>query len=291
MIGKNMTYNGQAIATTTDDFQIGLTVSQWKTLDVSDEQQNVQGYHGIRLSPTFARGRRITLEGLIIADDHIGSSKGIDYLEALFALQGVPDVVDLLPFTVTDEQDRVWRSLAKIKEPVSIELSDDDHIQGTTRRWRVVLQAEDPRFYSSDEYSQDGAEWHYGWFKLGHKLGAKFNEYFNEIQVSADNGNIDTPLVFTITATGEINAPLLIKNLTDGSFFGLDIDAVDGDVIVVDANNYKATKNGVNIKATRMVWSTWPRAKGLAKFSIFDNDGWLFASDFEISVTWRNILL
>jgi hypothetical protein len=46
-------------------------VVQWKTLDVSDEQANVQGYHGIKLSPTFARGRRITLEGIIIADDHV----------------------------------------------------------------------------------------------------------------------------------------------------------------------------------------------------------------------------
>lgn len=60
-------------------------------------------------------------------------------------------------------------------------------------------------------------------------------------------------MVFTITATGDINAPLMIKNITDGSFFGLEIDAVAGDVIVVDANHYKATKNGVNIKATRIM--------------------------------------
>lgn len=43
---------------------------QWKALDVSDEQQNVQGYHGVKLSPTYARGRRVTLEGIIIADNH-----------------------------------------------------------------------------------------------------------------------------------------------------------------------------------------------------------------------------
>lgn len=71
MIGKNFTYNGQAISRTTGDYRIGLDVVQWKSLDVSDEQQNVQGFHGVRLSPTFARGRRITLEGIIMADDQV----------------------------------------------------------------------------------------------------------------------------------------------------------------------------------------------------------------------------
>ena len=64
-----------------------MDVVQWKALDVSDSQENVQGFHGVKLSPTFARGRRITLEGIIIADDHVGSSMAIDYLEGLFALQ------------------------------------------------------------------------------------------------------------------------------------------------------------------------------------------------------------
>lgn len=71
MIGKNFEFKGQTISTVDPDFRIGLQLVQWKGLDVSDEQSNVQGFHGIKLSPTFARGRRITLEGLIIADDHI----------------------------------------------------------------------------------------------------------------------------------------------------------------------------------------------------------------------------
>lgn len=158
MIGKNFTYNGQAIATTTVDFRVGITVANWKSLDVSDEQSNVQGFHGVKLSPTFARGRRITLEGIIVADDHEASSKGIDYLEELFALQGIPSQVELLPFTVTDEQDRIWTINAKIKEPLSIEINDDDYLQGANRRWRVVLQAEDPRYYNAIEESTTGAE-------------------------------------------------------------------------------------------------------------------------------------
>lgn len=112
----------------------------------------------MRLSPTFARGRRITLEGIIIADDHIGSSKAIDFLESLFSLQGVPDRVELLPFVVTDEQDRVWKLYCKVKETLSIDTGDYDYLQGANRRWRVVLQAEDPRYYSANENTTSGGE-------------------------------------------------------------------------------------------------------------------------------------
>ena len=86
-------------------------------------------------------------------------------------------------------------------------------------------------------------------------------------------GNSDTPLKFTITAIGNIDAPLTIKNLSDDTFFGLNIDAIAGDVIVVDTTKKVATKNGVNILANRVAGSTWPKAKGTMLFSIVDEDG------------------
>lgn len=88
--------------------------------------------------------------------------------------------------------------------------------------------------------------------KLGAKLGAKLNDHYNEIQINADDGNTETPLMITLTVLGDISTPLMIRNITAGTFFGLDIDADAGDVIVVDAVNFVATKNGVNIKANRI---------------------------------------
>jgi len=73
-------------------------------------------------------------------------------------LQGTPDVVELLPFLVTDEQDRVWQLDCKIKEPLSIDVTDDDFLEGTNRRWRVVLQSENPIYYSSVENTINGGE-------------------------------------------------------------------------------------------------------------------------------------
>lgn len=290
MIWKSFEFNGTTISKTTWDFRVGLDVVQWKQLDVSDEQQNVQWYHWVKLSPTFARGRRITLEGIIVADDHVWSSKAIDFLDQLFALQWNPSQVELLPFIVTDEQDRRWQVNCKIKEPLSIDISDDDWMEGTNRRWRVVLQSEDPRYYNADQTTKTWAEWFFGWVKLWAKLWFSMDEYFNEIQI-LNIWNIATPLEITITATWDINTPLMIRNITDGTFFGLDIDAFSWDVIVINSNDFTATKNGVNIKAQRIAGSTWPKASGTTYLSIEDDEAWLATSDFDVSIKYRDALL
>jgi len=44
----------------------------------------------------------------------------------------------------------------------------------------------------------------------------------------------------------------MIKNLTDGTFFALDIDAVVDDIIVINSNTFEVTKNGINIKSSRV---------------------------------------
>lgn len=290
MIWKSFEFNSQTIAKTTADYRVWLDVVQWKTLDVSDSQQDVQWFHGVKLSPTFARGRRITLEGIIIADDRVWSSKAIDYLESLFALQWVPSQVELLPFIVTDDQDRRWELQAKIKEPLSLDINDDDWQDWATRRWRVVLQSEDPRYYNTDEQEVIGAEWNYWGVKLWVKLWTKLDEYFNEIQVIS-NGNIESPLTITLTALSDINQPITIKNITDNTFFWLDIDAVAWDIIVVDSNNLTATKNGTNVLANRVSWSVWPKAIGTTNFSIYDIDWGLFASDFDVEINFKDVLL
>lgn len=290
MIWKSFKFRWQEISITTWDYQIGLDVVQWKWLDVSDNQINVQWFHGIKLSPTFARGRRVTIEWIIIADDQIWSSKGIDYLENLFALQWIPSTVELLPFIVTDDQDREWELQAKIKEPLSIDIGDMDWQQWANRRFRVVLQWEDPRYYNAIENQVDWAEWYFWGAKLWVKLWVKMDDYFNEIQVIA-NWNVQSPLKTTITATWDINTPLVIRNLTDWTFFGLDIDAVLWDIIEIDSSLKTATKNGVNILANRIAWSTWPQAIWSTLFSFYDNDGWLVTSDFDVKINFRDVLL
>lgn len=104
-------------------------------------------------------------------------------------------------------------------------------------------------------------------------------------------GNIETPLKFTITALNDINAPITISNLTDGSFFALNTSAVAGDVIVIDAKTRTATKNGVNVLADRVSGSTWQKLKGTAVYTIKDFEGGLYGSDFDYTISWKTVLL
>lgn len=290
MIGKIFEFNWFSISRTTSDYQIWLDVVDWKRIDISDEQTNVQGFHGIKVSPTFARWRRVTIEWVILSDTKEGSSKAMDFLENLFALQWIPSQTDFKPFIVTDEQDRRWELLAKIKEPVDFEISDDDWRIWANRRFRVVLQAEDPRYFSTETQEVIGVESFFGWVKFPVKFWVKFNENFNEIQVNSE-WNTEAPLEIILTAKWNIDTPLKIKNLSNNTFFWLDIDAVDGDIIVINSKTKTATKNGANILANRITWSTWPQAKGTTLFSIYDKDWWLYDSDFDVKIKFKNVLL
>jgi phage-related protein len=102
--------------------------------------------------------------------------------------------------------------------------------------------------------------------------------------------NIASPLTITLTATGPIDT-VTVRNMTDGTFFSLDIQAVEGDVIIIDTKTYKATKNGQNILASRVTGSRWQYAHGTVYLSIFDRDGGLYASDMDIKVQYREAIL
>lgn len=290
MIGKNYKYNGTSISKVDAEYRIWLTDWNPLSVDVTDEQNNIQGTHWIKLSPTYARGRRIVIEWLIIADTKVGSSKWISYLQNLFALQGITDNTEFKPFTFTDEQDNTWELDAKVKEPLELELEDNDWQEWANRRFRVVLQGADPRFYSSQTQTVQWLEWYYWWVKLGTKLWTKLDDYFNEMRIVA-NWNIESPLKITITALRDITPPLLIKNYTTDTFFWLDVSWTAWDVFVIDAKNFTATKNGVNTLANRIEWSIWQKVKWENVIWITDFDWWLYASDFDVSVQYRDVLL
>ncbi len=290
MIGKSYKRNGQAIAHKTDDYQIGLTLVNWRRLDTTDEQKNIEGAHGIKMSPTYSRGRRIDVEGVIIADTREATSKAMDWLDRVFGLQTtITDVPEKKPFVVIDEQDREWKIMCKIKDPLDYSIQEDDYMDGTTRSFRVSLQADDARFFSAQEQMVEGKEWVYGGFKLGVKLGKAMNTYFNEI-ICLWNGNVWNPARIQILAKGQINAPLVIKK-ANWEFFGIAVDAENGDMIEINAETKTITKNGINIGEKRMPWSTWPIIFGETVFSIQDKDWGLYTSDFDVRIYFSNVLL
>jgi hypothetical protein len=94
-----------------------------------------------------------------------------------------------------------------------------------------------------------------------------------------------------LNCTGDVDGPVIIKNITDGSSFVMDIDWVDGDVIVVNSKSETITKNGVSQWGARQEWSVRPIVLGTTRFLIFDKDGWLYDSDFDINITFSDVLM
>lgn len=329
MIWNSYKFKSNYISKVASDYRVWLTKVDWRWLDTSDEQVDIAGYHGIRLSPTYARGRRITIEWLILADSRVGLSKAMDYLDRLFALQyNNFSVTEFSSFVVTDEQNRDWEIQCKVKEPVEYIISDDDYMDWANRKFRVVLQSEDPRYFWP-ENTLEGIEsiyWGikqldkrisnettvYWWIELpaelpseldssytitttsgifgGIKLPNKFNYYFNTLTIT-NPGNSESPLIITITVNKSINSPLLFKNLTNNKYFWLDVSAVARDVIIIDSSKFTCTKNWTNILASRIEGSTWPKIIWTNSFGVIDNDQALFESDFDITIKFKNSLL
>lgn len=276
---------------TNQDYRIAVSDVQWRKLKVSDDKQDLIWYHGTLTWPTYARGRTIVIEGVIIAPIREITSKAMDWLDALFALQGVPSTVETKELKIIDEQMRERVIRCKVDQPVDYEIEEDnDHNDGAIRRRRVALFASDPKFYSTIDSLFYGQEGNYGGFQLPNNMSNQRNMTYNEISCLTTS-NADQPIKITITVGGNINKPLTIYNVTANKRFMLDIDADPGDVIVIDAKNQTATKNGLNILGYRVPWSQRPTVKGITKYVMYDVDWWIYGSDFDVALSFNNSLL
>lgn len=104
-------------------------------------------------------------------------------------------------------------------------------------------------------------------------------------------GNTASNPTVTITCVDEILSPLSVSNLTDGTFFALDVDGTAGDVFVIDSEAQTATKNGNSVKSLRMPGSSFPRIYGVTELLVTDGTNGVGFNQFEVSVRYRDALL
>ena len=273
------------------DSWIVYTFKDWRKVLTTDNSENIDWVHGRNVSPTYARVRVITLEW--ISDrvwNQTEEQNSIEYLQKIFALQWALSSLEEKELYIKDIYDNEWILNIKVKEPLDI-VEWDDSFVWSYWKWRVVLEStKEPIYKSLNEILNSSLEWNYWGFKLGLKLWSAFNEIDNIIECNT-TWNIDTPARIEITANGDINKPLMIRDLTKWTFFWLDIDAVAWDKIVIDSENYTVTKNWENILSNRMAWSMWIRILETTKLLIEDKDGNIPFNDFEINIYFRNSLL
>jgi len=274
-----------------NDSWIIYTFKDWRKLTVSDDSENIDWIHGRNVSPTYARIRIITLEW--ISDrvwNPLEDQNSIEYLQKIFALQWSLVSLEEKELYIKDMYDNEWTLKVKIKEPLEI-VEWDESFVWSYWKWRVVLEStKEPVYKSLNEILNTSLEWNYWGFKLSYKLSNPFNEIDNIIECNT-TWNIDTPARIEIIANGDINKPLMIRDLTKNTYFWLDIDAVAWDKIIIDSENYTVTKNWENILSNRIVGSMWIRILETTKLLIEDKDGNIPFNDFLINIYFRNSLL
>jgi len=292
MIWKYYEFNNCAINKKTSDYEIFLTKVDWKNIWSSDTVENLEGYHWVKTTPTFARERKIDIEWFFEASTLEWKAKAMDYLESILALpEENEDPLNSI-FTVIDELDRRWDAKCKIKKPLEYELEDDDYELGSSRKFKVSFIAPDPRLLKYPINKVSWKEWIFWWIKLSKKFPFIMNWRYNIININTIS-NIKSPLKIELLVkeNREINPPLSIKNLATNEFIKLDITAKAWDKIIIDSEKKVCLKNNVDISDSRTQWSTFPYIKWENKFVIEDIDWGLDQNDFDVNIYYHDTLL
>lgn len=280
------------------DWMLGIYYIQrnWSRLTTDDSSINTDGEHGRTTSPVYARTRVITLEWYI---DRFWNNRGqeaLEYLQDLFALQSNTGTLIPRKLYITDQYDKEREINVKVKDPIDF-VEADEWFKDTAYKWRVVLESiEDPYMLSVEEFVKTGLEWNRGGFSIDSEDGFTMedgfimDDYFNFIEC-VSGWNMESLPRVEITATGNIVTPLTLKNLTNWTYFALDINAVTGDKIIIDSNDYTVTKNWVNIAYARTEWSIWPTINWTTVFGVEDEWGAVVSNDISVSIYFKNCLL
>jgi len=292
MIWKYYEFNNNAINKKCADYEIYLSKVDWKNIGSSDTIENLEGYHWVKVTPTFARERKIEIEWFFESNTQSWKALAMDYLDNLFALPEENEEPLNNIFTIVDELDRRWHSKCKIKKPLEYELEDDDYEIQASRKFKVSLIAPDPRLLKYPANKISWSEWIFWWLKLSSSLPKALNWRYNIIDVNTTS-TIKTPLKIEIIVkeNREINPPLSIKNLITNEFIKLDITAKAGDKIIIDSEKKVCLKNNEDISDSRINGSTFPYIKWENKFVIEDIDWGLDKNDFDVNLYYYDTIL
>lgn len=286
---KQCTIDGQDIL---HDGAHGIyyVTKEWRRLVTDDTSENIQGMHKRTVSPTYARKRIIILEWYIdgLGNDNQQSAQA--FLESIFALQSDPSTLIAKEIFIKDIYDQEWILNVKVKTPVEF-VEASDAFTGYAIKWRVELESiEDPTYRSAEEFEIIGTDGVYG--GVAFPLSMKFSmiTYSNILELSI-TGSQASPIRWEITVINDITWPLSITNISTGEWCKFASNATAGDSIIIDANTLKATLNGANILASRIIWSHRLTVQWTQFFSVSDANGALPTEDLLVKAYFRESLL
>lgn len=227
-------------------------------LAASGESRDIVGEHKRLVSPHFVRSRSIAIEGII--DRKIADKNAVFALSSLFALSDSGSDFHK-KITATDDWGGTWTLTAKVTE--SIGFIREEGWEADYWRWRVVLESVESPFWRAKTPTALTFETfgRYGGSNLGLKLGAPFNKNTSPFVLSS-SGNFSSPAIVTLRAKASIPSLIKIKNLEAGTHFLLNTSLEAGDILTIDGESKRVTKNGADITHERAPGSFFPTIRG-----------------------------
>lgn len=266
------------------------TKTEWRRLATDEVQELVMGLHRRVVSPTYARTRVITLEWYL---DSLGNAEEEDaqyYLEELFALQDDPTTIVPRELYILDNYGNEWVLDVKVKDPIDIVEASGDFVW-YAHKWSVTLESiESPVYKSFAEITETGTDGSFGGFPVSFGVPMSMTSYTNLIEL-VSSGNHASPIRWEIEAVNNFTWPLIIVDVTNTNYMKFEIDWLAGDIIIIDGENYTATKNGVDITWYRTAWSSRLTVKGTQQFAVLDYNGSIPTTDLTVDAFFRNSLL
>ncbi len=259
MIIQKVKFRGKNLYATSEQVIAGniiaLSKAEMWEIETHRSGEELQTRHGFAKSPALLGRRKITLEGVIIAESEIRRSALMKELDQTFAPQmQISFGEDVsLPLYFEDAEGKRWCVYVQVSK---LPQKTDDIHDPNLLTWKVELTADDPFIYSAVLHTTSDVNRTQG-LSLPTSLECGFTESWKTLNYA---GTIPNNLNVTITAT-ENNATdgqVKIYNLTSGEVFQVNnLEMNTGDVLVINSEERMITLNGVDV-TYKKVGSTWP---------------------------------
>lgn len=260
MIIQKIKFRGKNLYATSEQISAGniLAVSKaelWE-LETHSASEEMQTRHGLTNTQNLLGERKITLEGVIIAESASKRSELMKELDQTFAPQIQVSFGEdaSLPLYFEDAGENRWCVYAQVSK---LPQKTDDASDPNLLSWTVELTAHDPFIYSAVKFSTEDVNRTQG-LSTPLTLAAGFTEGWKTLNY---NGTVPGDLEIKITATEDdaTDGQIKIYNLTTGEIFQInEVEMNAGDVLNVDTPNRKITLNDADITYKKSTSSSWP---------------------------------
>lgn len=260
-----------------------------RKLTFENQKDDIIGTHGRIISPTYARARVITIEGVIDWLDNSRLRQAIQHLEQMFKLQSDLSELQRNKLKITDYWWDEWSLDVTVTEPIEIIEYSDDFIWASYKRRTVLESIDNPIYRSLNENVYYAIEWTYGGISTPISSPFSWSSYGNTIDLTT-NGNTSTPLHIEITATVNLLGPVRILNITNWQIFGVSNNMSAWDKLIIDSATKQATLNELSVIANRIAGSEWLFLEWTQTFVVLDGDGITPNNWLSIKFTFNNQL-